>query len=215
MFRVSDYLTSANRRRKTDRDVFEEVPITSVFFYSSDKVGRPHSHAGIELALVCAFDPQLYVGDADIDAGSLGHRLANTSELLAETDHLTEALENALLFLSGCAATRPAFNNFKGEEPEKRHAREFQIEPQIFCDLFDRTHAVELGCELRLGDGEPQVLHSLKSVAGVSRNGGGIMISAVPKLRKLNEAQGRQSPLIDIELSRERSGEVRKRSLIK
>src|SRR5213078_560367 len=83
-------------------------------------------------------------GAADVDDESLVHRLANTSELLAETDHLTEALENALLFLSGCAATRPAFNNFKGEEPEKRHAREFQIEPQIFCDLLDGTHAVEL-----------------------------------------------------------------------
>src|SRR5205807_263443 len=87
--------------------------------------------------------------------------------------------------------------------------------PPIFCDLLDRTHAVELGCELRLGDGQPQVLHSLKSVAGVSRNGGGIIRSAVPKFRKLNEAQGRQCPLIDIELARERSGEVRKRSLMK
>src|SRR5438105_14191087 len=114
MFRISDYLTSANRRRKTDRDVFE-VPIASVFFYSSDKVGRLHSHAGIEHALVCAFDHQLYLGAADVDHESPVHRLGNTSELLAETDYLTEAGENALLFLSGFAATRAGLYNSKSE----------------------------------------------------------------------------------------------------
>src|SRR5207249_839394 len=103
---------------------------------------------------------------------------------------------------------------FRSSNHECFLSLERQSRPAAFA-CRNRTHAVELGCELRLGNGEPQVLHSLKSVAGVSRNGGGIIISAVPKLRKLNEAQGRQSPLIDIEPARERSGEVRKRSLIK
>src|SRR5260370_8123897 len=139
MFRVSDYLTSANRRRKTDRDVFE-VPIASVFFYSSDKVGRLHSYAGIEHALVCAFDHQLYVGAADVDDESPVHRLANTSELLAETDDLTEALENAFLFLSGCATTRPAFNNLKAKHPQNLHPPTFQLHPPIFSYPLPRTH---------------------------------------------------------------------------
>src|ERR1700693_3402158 len=135
--------------------------------------------------------------------------------LLAETDRLAEPLENAFPFLSGRACARPTFDNLKGEEPEKCHAGEFQIETQIFCDLLNGTSAVELRRKLRFGDGQPQILHSLKSIASVSWNRSRIVISAVAELRKLNETQCRQRPLIDIEVAGERSSEVRKGSLFK
>src|SRR5205807_5016957 len=69
--------------------------------------------------------------------------------------------------------------------------------------------------ELRLGDGQPQILDSLESIAGISRNGSRIVISAVAQLRKLDEAQSRQRPLVDIEVARDRVREVWKRFLLK
>src|SRR5256885_5221602 len=92
---------------------------------------------------------------------------SESSMLLAETDRRPEPLEHTFSFLSGSACARPALDNFKGEEPEKCDAGKFQIEPQIFCDLLNGTNAVELGRELRFGHGQPQILHSFKSIAGI------------------------------------------------
>src|ERR1700736_535161 len=213
MFRLSDYLTAADGRRKADRDIVE-APIAGCLLQFCNEICGPHIRTGIKDALLRAFDHQLHVRAADIDDERLVHRLANSAELFAEADGLTEPLENTLLFLSCRASARPAFDNLKGEEPEKSHAREFQIESQIFCDLLNGTNAVELGRELRLGDGQPQILHSLKSIASVSRNRGRIIISAVADLRELDEAQRRQRPLIDI-VGGERRGEVWERFLLK
>src|SRR5438445_5527321 len=135
--------------------------------------------------------------------------------LLGKSDRLTETLEDAFPVFCCPGAGRPAFHNLKCEEPEKRYAGELQIESKIFCDLLDRANSVELRRELCLGDCEPQVLYSFKSIAGVGRNGSRIVISAVAELRELDKAQRRQRPLIDIELARKRGREVGKRSLLK
>src|SRR5438128_11434714 len=135
--------------------------------------------------------------------------------LLGKSDRLTETLEDAFPVLACPGPVRPAFHNLKCEEPEKRYAGELQIESQIFCDLLDRANSVELRRELCFGDCEPQVLHSLKSITGVGRNGSRIVISAVAELRELDKAQRRQGAVINIELARKHSGEVRKRFLLK
>ena len=149
---------------------------------------------------------------ADIDDERLVHRPANF-ELLAETDRPAETLENAFAFLSG-AGCRPAFYNFEREEPEKCDAREFQIEPQILCDLLNGPGTVELRRELCLGHSEPQILDPLESVARVSGNRSRVVVGSISELRELYETQGRERPLIDIQISAECVGEIGKRPLL-
>ena len=135
MLRFSRDLAIANGRWETDRDAVE-FPIARVLLQASNEICWTHFRSGIELALINALHHELYVCTADIDDQRLVHRTANF-ELLAQTDRLTETLKNAFALLSGAAAARPAFHDFEREEPEKCNAGEFQIEPQILCDLLN------------------------------------------------------------------------------
>ena len=67
--------------------------------------------------------------------------------------HRGETLENAFAFRFWRRVRRPALHDFEREETEQREAGEFQVEPQIFCDLLNLPNAIELRCELRFGDG--------------------------------------------------------------
>src|SRR5438105_14914715 len=174
MLRFSRDLAIANGRWETDRDAVE-FPIARVLLQASNEICWTHFRSGIELALIGALHQQLHVRAADIDDQRLVHRLVNC-ELLAKPDCLTEALENAFALLPG-AGCRPAFYNFKREEAEKADASKFQIESQIFCNLLDRTNAVELRRELRLGHGEPEILRAFESIARVSGNRGRLVVS--------------------------------------
>src|SRR6266403_5283586 len=117
MLRFLHDVAIANWRWETDRDVVE-FPVRGLVFQLCDEIRWPHFQSGIELALINALHHELYVCTADIDDQRLVHRTANF-ELLAQTDRLTETLENAFALLSGAAGAQPAFHDFEREEPKK------------------------------------------------------------------------------------------------
>ena len=183
MLRISDNFAGPDGRWETDGNIVE-LPVLCRVLQPLDKILRPHSGAGIKRAMLGPSHHQLHVGAADIDDQSLFHRPPNSlrSALLAEADGLTEFLEDTFFILSAGWGGRPAFDDFERQKPEQRHARKFQIEPQIFCDLLDRAGAIELRGELGLGDGQAKILDPLKSIASVGGNGSRFVIRATAEL---------------------------------
>src|SRR5581483_2726382 len=86
------------------------------------------------------------------------------------------------------------------KKPEQGHARQLQVQAQVFGDLLNGAHAVELGSELRFGNGQSQLLDTLEPVTRVSRHRCRIVVSALAELRELHHAKGRKGELIHIRL---------------
>src|ERR1700730_151706 len=126
MLWTSNNRAAAHRRRKTDRDIVER-PIASVLLESGNEIARLHPQSGIEHSMFASFHHQLYVRATDVDDESLLHRTPRIAgfALLAQTDSLTESLENSLFLLSGSGGRRPAFDNLESTKPEQSHAGEF------------------------------------------------------------------------------------------
>src|SRR6202030_2130778 len=73
VFGVANDFAVADRRRKTDRDIFE-LPISTIRLKTLDKVLRSHPRSGIKRAALVPLHYQLDVGAADIDHQSFLHR---------------------------------------------------------------------------------------------------------------------------------------------
>ena len=135
--------------------------------------------------------------------------MALSSPPLAPRLFAKKPAKYATLFgFSGSDGRRPAFHDFESEKTEESEPGEFQIEAQIFCDLGNGARAIELRSELRFRHGEAKMLHALESIAGVGRNGGGIVVRLVRHILELNETQGAQGPLIDVFFARNALGEI-------
>src|SRR5436190_3887884 len=130
------------------------------------------------------------------DFGFIAHR---PERLIAKSD----CFEKAALFRFGGHSWRPAFDDFKGEEAKEREPRKLEVEPQIFRDLGDGAHAVELGRELGFGDGEAKLLDALETIAGISRNAAGFQIAHLAKFLQLDAAQSAEDPMIDVGFARQ------------
>src|ERR1700740_1966617 len=126
-----------------------------------------------------------------------------SNPLLAEADGAGETLEHAFSLRLCRSTCRPAFDDVERQKPEQCHAREFQIEPQILCNLLDGPNPVELRRKLRFGHCETEPLYAVETIPGIGWNCGRIVIGLAAEILKLNQPQGGKGPLIRIRLSRD------------
>ena len=121
MFGISQDPSFTDGCRKTNCDLIE-FPAGSHCLEFFDEGFRAHSRPGIELSRLLTQHHEFDVSAADIDdERSLVHDRTGggvARNLVADADRAGEALQDAFAFRLGRRTGRPAFDNFKSDEPE-------------------------------------------------------------------------------------------------
>src|SRR5438046_6189149 len=164
---------------------------------------RPHPRPGGKSSVITGRLEQFHLCAADIDDENLS--LHERPPLLAvmlsgQADRPFEAAKETLGLRFCRRAGRPAFHDLKRDKTEQRQTGKFQIEPQILCNLLDRSDSIELRSELRLLRGQLQILDPLKALFRVSRYRHRVEVYMFAEI--LNETQTFQCPIIDVWLCR-------------